>query len=540
MTLVSRLVIAFSAVVTVGLIATLVTSLSLRSFSADDENVANSHAAVIAMYEAQIALVRQDALFASYVATAERKYRDEFGKQIVNFDRALDRVRSVVGGHAETSENIETLAGLTKQWFESADKSMHILSVLDETRDLRTKIADQTGRVVAKLDESIDKASAAKERALYTVEIASLSGPAAGILVSIIMCIWLLATLQQPMGDLSLVVRNFAEGCLDARIPHLERTDEIGTIACSLEVFRDALLERGALMQASVADKSRIADQDQMVGHMRTFETNIQGVLDLVNVQIAAMDDISQALTGVASELTSRVSSAVSASRQTNSNVNAISGAVNELAASISAIAQQGRTLNETFSQAEQRTKEATIRVMDLTSASNKIGEVITLIRKIAGQTNLLALNATIEASRAGDAGKGFAVVAAEVKTLASQTAEATDEIVRHVDGIQASTAGTAEVIGEIADIVGIVNRVATEIAAAVQQLDATTMGISNSMEQAASGTHRVESNLSTVAGVADRTSQAAADAKNASSDVALRSAELRRVIGGFLEQVAV
>lgn len=200
-----------------------------------------------------------------------------------------------------------------------------------------------------------------------------------------------------------------------------------------------------------MADKSRLADQERMVGHVRSFEAKIQGVLDHVNVQIGAMDDISQTLTGVASELTTRVSSAVSASLQTNSNVNAVSGAVNELAGSISKIAQQGQMLNAAFGQAERQTKEATIRVTDLRSASGKIGEVITLIKKIAGQTNLLALNATIEASRAGEAGKGFAIVAAEVKALASQTAKATDEIVRHIGGIQASTAATAEVIGEIA-----------------------------------------------------------------------------------------
>ncbi|MCK1630900.1 HAMP domain-containing protein [Bradyrhizobium sp. 162] len=161
--------------------------------------------------------------------------------------------------------------------------------------------------------------------------------------MSIIVCIWLLTTLQKPMCDLGLVVGSFAEGRLEASIPHIERADEIGTIARSLKVFRDALLERGALIQASMADKSRLADQDRMVGHVRSFQAEIQGVLDHVNVQIGAMDDISQALTGVASELTNLVSSAVAASQQTNSNVSAISGAVNDLAGSISAITQQGR-----------------------------------------------------------------------------------------------------------------------------------------------------------------------------------------------------
>lgn len=539
MTLVIRLILAFTAVVAVGLTATVVTSLSLTSFGGDDQNVAKSHAAVIAVYEAQMVLSRQDTLFASYVASPETKYRDEFDGQVVNFEHALDQARNLLAGQTEASANIEHLDRLTKQWLESVVKSMRFMSELNETRHLRAEITDNAGRVVAELNESIRRASTAKERARHIVEVASLSGPGAAILIAIVMCIWLLTTLQRPMRELGLVVRSFAEGCLEADVPHLKRTDEIGTIARSLQVFRDALVERGALIQASMADKSRLSDQERMVGHVRSFEGNIQGVLDHVKVQIGAMDDISQALTGVASELTTRVSGAVSASQQTNSNVSAISGSVNELAASISALSEQGQTLNATFSQAERRTKEATIRVADLTTASAKIGEVITLIKKIATQTNLLALNATIEASRAGEAGKGFAVVAAEVKTLASQTAKATDEIVRHIDGVQASTVGTAEVIREIANLVSVVNSVAAEIALAVQQLEATTVEISNSMQQAASGTDRVEANLSTVATVADRANQAAVDAKSASSDVALRTAELRRVIGEFLERVA-
>lgn len=202
---------------------------------------------------------------------------------------------------------------------------MRLLSELDETRDLRAKITDQAGRVLAELNVSIAEASTAKERARHIVEVASLAGPAAAIFVAIAMCIWLLTTLQKPMQELGLVVRSFAEGCLEADIPYLTRTDEIGTMARSLGIFRDALVERGALIQASVEDKSRLSDQERMVGHVRSFEAEIQGVLDHVNVQIRAMDDISQALTGVASELANRVSGAVSASQQTNSNANAIS-----------------------------------------------------------------------------------------------------------------------------------------------------------------------------------------------------------------------
>lgn len=203
MTLVMRLVLAFIAVVTVGLAATVVTSLSLGSFSRDDQNVANSYAAIIAVYEAQMVLSRQDVLRASYFATAQRKYRDEFDGQVANFDRALNEASNLLA-NTEIKESIDQLDGLTRRWLESA--AAPVLSETDETRDLRSKVTDLAGRVITQLNESISQASAAKEHARHIVEVASLSGPAAGILVSILMCIWLLATLQKPMRDLGVVV----------------------------------------------------------------------------------------------------------------------------------------------------------------------------------------------------------------------------------------------------------------------------------------------------------------------------------------------
>ncbi|MCK1396981.1 CHASE3 domain-containing protein [Bradyrhizobium sp. 4] len=155
MTLVKRLILAFTAVVAVGLIATVVTSLSLGSFSGNDQNVTESHAAVIAVYETQMALSRQNTLLVTYITTAERKYRDEFDRQAIGFDHALDPALILVGGHAETRQNIEQLNGLMKQWLESAGKSMRFMSELVETRNLRAKITEQAGRAVAALNESI-------------------------------------------------------------------------------------------------------------------------------------------------------------------------------------------------------------------------------------------------------------------------------------------------------------------------------------------------------------------------------------------------
>jgi methyl-accepting chemotaxis protein len=535
-----RLVLAFSAVVAVAAIATIVTGASLRSLSTDDQRVSEAHKAIVAVYEVQMALSRQESLFTAYIATAEKKYIDEFeGQALDNLNHALDVARGLLKQSPEAFGAFRKFDDLTKQWLDSARKSAHIMAMRDETRDLHAEIGDQGRKVIGMLNDVIGRLSTAKQEAQQLVSVTALSGSLASALVAAVMCIWLLQTLQKPMRDLTGVVESFGAGRLETEIPYIKRLDEIGTIARSLNVFRDALLERGVLKQASAADKTRIQQQERLIGQVRSFETTVRGVLDHVNSQIQAMYSISHTLTEVAEELTGRLSNAVSASQQTNQNVGAISGAVNELANSISAIALQVQTLNATFERAEQITQQATRRVSDLTMASQKIGEVITMIRTIAGQTNLLALNATIEASRAGEAGKGFAVVAVEVKALASQTAKATDEIVRHIEGIQISTSGTAEIIGQITEVVGLVNHATTEIAGAVRQLDTSTSDINSSMHQAAAGTLHVDTNLATVSGVADRTSQAAADTKSASSNVALQTEALRDVISRFLKEVA-
>jgi len=176
--------------------------------------------------------------------------------------------------------------------------------------------------------------------------------------------------------------------------------------------------------------------------------------------------------------------------------------------------------------------------VQGLAQSANRIGEVVGLINSIASQTNLLALNATIEAARAGEAGKGFAVVASEVKTLASQTAKATDEISEQIADIQRVANDAIDAIKRIGGIIGEVNEVATAIAAAVQEQGAATQEISRSTQFAADGTRHVSDNIAGVKTDADAAAAAAENVKQASETLESQSRNLGVQVGDFLGRI--
>ena len=230
---------------------------------------------------------------------------------------------------------------------------------------------------------------------------------------------------------------------------------------------------------------------------------------------------------------------AVDASNEASTNVESAAYAADELNSSIGEIGRQLSTTATIVRDAVTEARDTNERIAALAQAAKKIGDVIKLIRAIAGQTNLLALNATIEAARAGEAGKGFAVVAAEVKSLAVQTAKATEDISALIKSVQAATGGAVEAIGRIASRMQEIDTCATAVSTSVEQQSAATQEISQNVTSAADGAKLVVSVLADVAGAAGETRRSAEDVLTASEAVEAAAAELQREVEGFLARVA-
>jgi methyl-accepting chemotaxis protein len=243
-------------------------------------------------------------------------------------------------------------------------------------------------------------------------------------------------------------------------------------------------------------------------------------------------------MTSIAERTAHQAQAVSAATEEASSNVQTVASAGEELSASIQEISRQ-------LSQATQITGEAVTmagqtddQVQGLVKAVEKIGDVVRLISDIAGQTNLLALNATIEAARAGEAGKGFAVVASEVKSLATQTAKATEEITGQIQAIQNATQGSVDSIRAITGVIGKINEISSSISAAVEEQGSATQEIARNVQQAAAGTQEVANNVQGVNASADETGTAAGQVLSAAEQLARQSDALRGDVSRFLEGI--
>jgi len=268
------------------------------------------------------------------------------------------------------------------------------------------------------------------------------------------------------------------------------------------------------------------------------FETNVKGVVEIVSSSATELQATAQSLSATAEETNRQSTSVAAAAEEASTNVQTVASAAEELASSISEIGRQVEESSRIAGQAATQAAKTNTEVESLASAANKIGEVVSLISDIAEQTNLLALNATIEAARAGEAGKGFAVVASEVKSLATQTAKATEEIAGQINEIQSATTDAVAAIKEISTTIGSINDIAGNVASAVEEQGAATKEIAHSVQQASAGTTEVSSNITGVTQAASESGASATQVLEAASELAKQSENLSSEVDKFLIQV--
>ncbi len=339
------------------------------------------------------------------------------------------------------------------------------------------------------------------------------------------------------VGD---AMRRLSSGETDLGVPAAADRDEIGDMARSLEVFRAGEIDRREMAQRreaeQAAQRERAATIEQMIGD---FRATVTAVIAAVTDNVSRMETTARTLSSIAAEADNQARAASQSSEQTSSNVRSVAGATEELGASILEISDQASQANGVVGRASEIAQNADRLVGQLSSGASRIGDVVKLIRAIAEQTNLLALNATIEAARAGEAGRGFAVVASEVKTLASQTAKATEEIATQIGAIQTSTAQAVEAIRQISGVMVDISRFTSTIAASVEEQSASTQEIGRNVHQAATGAKELAGNMATVTEAIEETNRSATHVLEASSALTNQAGTLQQAVDEFLDRVA-
>jgi methyl-accepting chemotaxis protein len=361
------------------------------------------------------------------------------------------------------------------------------------------------------------------------------------ILVAVLLLAWMIdRDIAGSMERLRRAMEDIAGGRLDITVADTDRRDEVGRMAGTVSAFQHNAREVERLKAVHLhdveeAERGKARARQQLAD---SFEGAVGGIIGSLASASTELEATATAMAAATNRTADRASAVAMASEDASGNVHSMANMAEDLLRSVRDIGGQVETSAAMAGRAVEESRRTDDLVNGLSTAAAKIGDVVNLINDIANQTNLLALNATIEAARAGDAGKGFAVVANEVKTLASQTGRATEEITGQISTMQGATGDAVAAIHAINDMIGQFSATATAIHQAMDRQGQATQGIAQNARRAADGTLAVSSNIATVSETVGESGEAARKVLAAAQDLARQIDGLRREVGAFLDRV--
>ncbi|MDB5604489.1 MAG: methyl-accepting chemotaxis protein [Bradyrhizobium sp.] len=426
----------------------------------------------------------------------------ELGKEFA--DRIKQRLGVDIAIHAFDGKSFETLAAtFAERTTASPEDLKSVLAGATLRNDAEIgghpaavylgQIKNFAGEPVAVLE--LVKDTSLYEASKWTARRNLILGTVAILLLGGLLALFLGRGLSRPI---TRTMNRLSGGETAIAIPGRDRSDELGTMATAVEVFRQSMIDADRL-RVEQAETERNAEAQSKANMRRLADEFENAVGEIVRAVSSASSELeaSASTLNLTAENTRHLTGTVaSASQAASANVQSVASASEELAASVTEIGRQVEQSTRIAGEAVRQAENTDARISDLSKAAERIGDVINLITSIAEQTNLLALNATIEAARAGDAGRGFAVVASEVKALAGQTAKATNEISTQIAGMQSATQDSVSAIKGIGGTIGRISEIAATIASAVEEQGAATQEISRNIQQASQGTSQVASNI--------------------------------------------